>query len=163
MVAARLNAIELLIAQEMCPALIPYECARQVEKLRSQMEELRSSIDLSSYIAPLSARRGVLAGLSPCVSEAGMSPCPDVPSSEGKQKGAPTILYSDPLAACEAVHSKEVRQAEELLAAQKEVAALRESLMEAAEGHEKRVCVARAADCGSFGNALSALFEIFLS
>ena len=71
-----------------------------------------------------------------------MSPCPaeEARSAESAQKGAaPTILYSDPLAACQAVHAKEARQAEELLTAQKEVAALREALADAAEGHEKRV------------------------
>jgi hypothetical protein len=105
------------------------------------MEELRSSIDLSSYIAPLSARRGGAGALSPCLSESALSPCPadSVGPDERRRPAGTAILYCDPLSACEAVHSGQARQAEELRAAREEAAALRESMMRASEDHEKRV------------------------
>jgi hypothetical protein len=105
------------------------------------MEELRSSIDLSSYIAPLSARRGGAGALSPCLSESALSPCPvDGAGLDGGRRPAGTaIMYCDPLSACDAVHSGQARQAEELRAAQEEAAALRESMMRSSEDHEKRV------------------------
>jgi hypothetical protein len=104
------------------------------------MEELRSSIDLSSYIAPLSARRGGAGALSPCISESAVSPCPaDSAGPDGRRPTGTAILYCDPLSACEAVHSGQARQAEELRAAQEEAAALRESMMRSSEDHEKRV------------------------
>ncbi len=115
--------------------------------MQGQLEELRSSIDLTSYIAPLSGRRP-RAVLSPCISESAMSPCPDstpaaargdIPGEDAVRLAGPTVLYCDPLAACEAEQARENRHAEELRAALRAADALRESMAQASEDHEKRV------------------------